>query len=79
MSEASRLGCAQPGHKLHFPVGFLGQLWALLPSAGSVLFQDPGSPWALDEGDSLAVATSPPFLQGLEGAPLAPGLRARLR
>ena len=79
MSEASRLGCAQPGHKLHFPVGFLGQLWALLPSAGSVLFQDPGSPWALDEGEWLAVATSPPFLQGLEGAPLAPGLRARLR
>jgi len=46
MSEASRLGCAQPGHKLHFPVGFLGQSWALLPSAGSVLFQDPGSPWS---------------------------------
>lgn len=77
MSEASRLGCALPGHKLHFPVGFLGQLWALLPSAESVLFQDPGSPWALHEGEWLAVVTSPPFLEGLEGAPLARGLRGQ--
>lgn len=77
ISEASRLGCTLPGYIHHFLVGFLGQLWAFFLSAGSVLFQDPGRPWTLNEGEWLAIGTSSPFLQRLGEALWPQALRSQ--